>query len=94
MKTRIIKRIQKNDMDIVILKDRHRIEITEVDNKDNRIFGMSVELYKPGYSDLEHTTYEISWASLGSVDIDKGSKLVTLLQIAIKFANKENAKIK
>ena len=94
MKNEIVKRIHKNDMDIVILKDRNRIEITEVDNKDDRVFGMSVELYKPGYSDLEHTPYEISWPSLGSVAIEKGTRYMVLLDIAIKLANKENAKLK
>lgn len=82
--------IHTNGMNIIILKNRRNFEITEVDNEDKRVFGMSIELYKPGYSDVEHTKYEISVPSLGTADVEKATRYRTLLNIAIKLATKEN----
>ena len=77
-------------MNVAIIKrSSGSIEISEIDNKDKRIFGMTIEVYKP----MGTTNYEISWSSIGSVDIAKGERYMNLMKLAISIAKKENAKL-
>ena len=86
----IIKIIQKKGMRIAIIKNENRIEVAEVDNKDIRIFGMDINIFKEDF--IKNSKWEISWSSLGAKNTEDTKKYITLLTLATELAEKENNK--
>ena len=75
-------------MRIAIIRNKTHIEITEIDKNDVRVFGMQINLYKNNPSDK----WNINWGSNSYVSIEVAKNQITLLELAVEIAKKENTK--